>query len=77
MASDFHRRAARRLLAVVIAPLGSLLVSAAVVVFVWLGLNARVPDLAMNFAWVGVLAIILIGSAVGCTWVLWKSTRFS
>jgi hypothetical protein len=31
MASDFHRRAACRLLAVVIAPLGSLLVSAAVV----------------------------------------------
>jgi hypothetical protein len=53
------------------------ILAASVIVFVWLGMNARVPELAMNFAWVGVLAVILVASAVGCTWVLWKTTRFS
>jgi glucose uptake protein GlcU len=53
------------------------ILAGAVVVFVWLGMNARVPELAMNFAWIGVLAAILALSAVGCTWVLWKTTRFS
>ena len=49
----------------------------AVSVFVWLGLNARIPTLAMNFTWVGVLGVILIASAVGCAWALWRATRFS
>ena len=38
-------------------------------------MNARVPELAMNFVWVGVLVAILAVSAVGCSWVLWKTTR--
>ena len=42
------------------------ILSAAVGVFVWLGMNARVPELAMNFVWVGVLVAILAVSAVGC-----------
>ena len=50
---------------------------AAVAVFVWLGVNARVPVLAMNLSWVGVLTAILVVAAVGCAWVLWRSTRFS
>ena len=49
----------------------------AVGVFVWLGVNARVPTLAMNFAWIGVLSVILIASATGCVWALWRTTRFS
>ncbi len=53
------------------------ILAAAVVVFIWLGVNARVPELAMNFVWVGILAVLLVASAVVCTWVLWKATRFS
>jgi glucose uptake protein GlcU len=45
-------------------------------VFAWLGINAQVPQLAMSFAWVGVLSAILLASAVAGAWVLWKSTKF-
>jgi glucose uptake protein GlcU len=48
-----------------------------VAVFVWLGINARVPQLSMNLGWVGVLAAILLVSATGGVWLLWKATRFS
>jgi glucose uptake protein GlcU len=53
------------------------ILAASVVIFIWLGTNAHVPELAMNFAWVAVLAAILVVSAGGCMWVLWKTTRFS
>jgi glucose uptake protein GlcU len=46
-------------------------------VFVWLGLNARVPALAMNLTWVGVLTAILVLTAAGCVWALWRSNRSS
>jgi hypothetical protein len=46
-------------------------------VFIWLGVNARVPQLAMNFGWVGGLSVVLLVSAGGGGWLLWKSTRFS
>jgi hypothetical protein len=46
-------------------------------VFVWLGLNARVPSLSMNLSWVGALTAVLIVTACGCGWVLWRTTRFS
>ncbi len=49
----------------------------AVAVFIWLGLKARVPILEMNFAWVGVLAVLLVLTAGVCLWVLWHRTRFS
>jgi glucose uptake protein GlcU len=54
-----------------------LIIAAAVGVFVWLGSQAAVPPIAMNFSWLAVLAIILIASIGACTWVLWKRTRFS
>jgi glucose uptake protein GlcU len=53
------------------------ILAAGVALFIWLGVNARVPALAMNFAWVGVLTAILILSAVGGIWILWRFTRFS
>ena len=46
-------------------------------VFVWLGLNAQVPALTMNLAWVAGLSAVLLAVAVGCAWVLWRETRFS
>jgi len=46
-------------------------------VFVGLAVKARVPSLAMNFAWTGVLTVILVASAAACLWGLWKTTRFS
>jgi hypothetical protein len=46
-------------------------------VFVWLGINARVPQLSMNLGWVGVLLAVLLISAGAGAWVLWKATRFS
>ena len=50
---------------------------AGVAVFIWLGINAQVPVLSMNLAWIAVLTAMLVISAVGCAWVLWRSTRFS
>jgi glucose uptake protein GlcU len=53
------------------------ILACAVGVFLWLGINAQVPALAMNLGWVGVLAAILLASAVAGGWVLWKTTKFS
>ena len=53
------------------------IVAAAVGVFIYLGVNARVPMLGMNFAWLAVLALVLVASALVGGWALWKATRFS
>jgi hypothetical protein len=52
------------------------IVGCAVGVFIWLGLQARVPTLSMNFVWVGVLSAIGVVSATVCAWGLWKRTKF-
>jgi glucose uptake protein GlcU len=49
----------------------------AATVFVMLGVKARVPSLAMNFGWTGVLTVLLIASAATCAWGLWRTTRFN
>ena len=54
-----------------------LILAAATGVFIWLGVHAQVPSLAMNFTWVAVLSVILVISAVFCAWSLWRATRFS
>jgi len=46
-------------------------------VFVYLGLNARVPQLAMDLTWIWVLSAVLVATAVIAGWGLWKATRFS
>ena len=51
--------------------------AAAVGVFLWLGAQARAPELGMNMTWLWVLTAVLAGSAVACGWALWKTTRFS
>jgi glucose uptake protein GlcU len=53
------------------------IVAAAVGVFVYLGVNAKVPSLSMDFAWLSVLVVILVAAALLSGWGLWKATRFS
>ena len=53
------------------------ILAAGVGVFVWLGLDARVPNLVMNLAWTAILTAALLITAAVCVWGLWKSTKFS
>jgi glucose uptake protein GlcU len=53
------------------------IVAAAVGVFVYFGVNARVPSLGMDFSWLAALAVVLVASALLAGWGLWKATRFS
>ncbi|MGD0628220.1 MAG: GRP family sugar transporter [Terracidiphilus sp.] len=53
------------------------IVFVAVGVFIYLGVNARVPALAMNFTWLAVLVVVLIAAALLSGWGLWRATRFS
>jgi glucose uptake protein GlcU len=53
------------------------IVIAATGVFVWLGVNAIVPPLAMNLVWVAILSVILLAALIGGGWALWRQTRFS
>jgi hypothetical protein len=50
---------------------------ASTAVFIWLGLKAAVPPLAMNFSWMAILGAVLLISLVGCGYSLYKQTRFS
>jgi glucose uptake protein GlcU len=52
-----------------------LILAAAFGIFVWLGVDARIPSLPMNLAWTGVLAVALVVSAAICAWGLRKSSR--
>jgi glucose uptake protein GlcU len=53
------------------------ILAAAVAVFVYLGLNAQIPALAMNYPWLYALTAALVASAALCAWQLWQATRFS
>jgi glucose uptake protein GlcU len=52
------------------------IVATALAVFIYLGFNARVPALNLNLRWAGVLATVMIATAVACTWGLWQAARF-
>ncbi|HMD19239.1 MAG TPA: GRP family sugar transporter [Alloacidobacterium sp.] len=54
-----------------------LIVAIAVTIFLWLGLQAQVPPLAMNIFWTVALCVVMVFAVVGCGWLLWKRTRFS
>ena len=54
-----------------------LIVLAALAVFVYLGMNATVPHLSMNYRWMAVLCVILLAALLGCGWQLLRKTRFS
>ncbi len=45
--------------------------------FVWLGMQARVPELHFNLVWTGILTAALVITAVLCGWRLSKTNRFS
>jgi glucose uptake protein GlcU len=52
------------------------IVGTATGVFVWLGVQAVVPPLAMNMRWIGVLVVVLLASLTAGGWSLWRRTRF-
>jgi glucose uptake protein GlcU len=45
-------------------------------IFVWLGVHAVVPPVAMNLRWVGVLGLLLVLSLIVGGWSLWRRTKF-
>jgi drug/metabolite transporter (DMT)-like permease len=53
------------------------IVVAACGLFLWLGVNAVVPPLAMDLRWIAVLTLALLGTLLGAGWALWRQTRFS
>jgi hypothetical protein len=53
------------------------IIVAATGVFVWLGLHAVVPPIAMNMAWLALLSVVLVVSLMLAGWALWRNTRFS
>jgi drug/metabolite transporter (DMT)-like permease len=53
------------------------IVSAAVAVFLWLGIHAHVPEIAMNRGWLMVLVVILVASLLYCGLRLRRQTGFS
>jgi glucose uptake protein GlcU len=68
---EFGRRGGRRRwwdVAIVLAATG---------VFVWLGVHALVPPIAMNLAWLAALVGVLVLALAGAGFALWRNTRFS
>jgi len=53
------------------------IVTGAVGVFIYLGANAKIPRLELNFVWIGILSAVLVVTAALGGWGLWKATRFS
>jgi hypothetical protein len=53
------------------------IIAAALGVFVWLGKEATLPALSMNYRWLTLLVMLLVATAIGFGWALWKKTRFS
>jgi drug/metabolite transporter (DMT)-like permease len=53
------------------------IVAVAVGAFIYLGVNARVPSLAIDFPWLCILSCVLVVTAAVGGWGLWKATRFS
>jgi glucose uptake protein GlcU len=45
-------------------------------VFVWLGVHAVVPPMAINIRWIAVLAVLLVVSLGIGGWSLWRRTKF-
>ncbi len=55
----------------------ALIVLAATAVFVFFGMHAAVPTIAMNLLWMAALATVMLLSITWCGWMLWRRTRFN
>lgn len=55
----------------------TLIVSAAVGIFVWLGWLAKIPPISLQTGWMTALFLIMLAFLIGGGWVLWRRTRFS
>ena len=55
----------------------SLIVVAAVGIFIWLAWGAERPPMAMDLRWAVALLVPTLGVLAACGWILWKRTRFS
>lgn len=54
----------------------SVILAAAVGVFVWLGVQAQMPALAIHLGWTAVLVVGLLVTAIVCARRLWKASKF-
>lgn len=54
-----------------------MIVAAAVGIFIWLGSNAGIPPISMDFRWLAALVGVLVVVLALCGWKLWQQTRFS
>ena len=52
------------------------IILAAVALFVWLGHDATIPPLAMDWGWVAALSVVLLAALAGGGWMLWSRSRF-
>jgi glucose uptake protein GlcU len=53
------------------------IVTAAVAIFIWLGTQARMPEIAMHRGWLAVLVLLMVVSLVWCGLRLRRQTGFS
>jgi glucose uptake protein GlcU len=53
------------------------IVACAIGVFIWLGVNAQVPKLSMNFIWVAILTAVMVLTVALSGWALHRKTGFS
>ncbi len=54
-----------------------LIIAAAVVLFIWLGLGATRQPIAVNVVWMAALLVASLAFLIGCGILLWKRTRFT
>ena len=54
-----------------------LIVAAAVAIFIWLGVHAERPEIAVEMPWLLALSAASLVMLVGGGTLLWKRTRFS
>lgn len=55
----------------------SVVVAAAVGIFIWLAVGTERPPIKMDAPWTAALVVAMMGLLVACGWLLWKRTKFS
>ena len=54
-----------------------LILGCGVGIFCWLAMGVRTPPIAMHWTYAAILTLALLILLVGCTWYLWRRTRFN